>query len=79
LFDKEQCCCYPTTHQNGFNQFNADQDKHEDTEQFQQLILDVKDLPGTALLGIAAIILSLTVGYYLIRKTNEREPSPGKK
>jgi len=42
------------------------------------IILDVKDLSGTALLGIAAIILSLTFGYYLIRKTNAGEPSPGK-
>lgn len=42
------------------------------------IILDVKDLSGTALLGIAAIILSLTVGYYLIRKTNTVEPSLGK-
>lgn len=42
------------------------------------IILDVKDLSGTALLGIAAIILSLTVGYYLIRKTNAGESSPGK-
>ena len=42
------------------------------------IILDVKDLSGTALLGIAAIILSLTVGYYLIRKTNTGEPGPGK-
>lgn len=42
------------------------------------IILDVKDLSGTALLGIAAIILSLTVGYYLVRKTNTGESSPGK-
>lgn len=42
------------------------------------IILDVKDLSGTALLGIAAIILSLTVGYYLIRKTNTGENVPGK-
>ena len=42
------------------------------------IILDVKDLSGTALLGIAAIILSLTVGYYLIRKTNAGENGPGK-
>ena len=42
------------------------------------IILDVKDLSGTALLGIAAIILSLTIGYYLIRKTNTGENVPGK-
>ncbi|GFO68600.1 hypothetical protein GMLC_21790 [Geomonas limicola] len=34
------------------------------------IILDVKDLSGLALLGIAAIILALSIGYYLItRKT----------
>ena len=32
------------------------------------IILDVKDLSGLALIGIAAIILALSIGYYLIRK-----------
>jgi len=32
------------------------------------IILDVKDLSGLALLGIAAIILALSIGYYLIKK-----------
>lgn len=32
------------------------------------IILDVKDLPGLALVGIAAIILALSIGYYLIKK-----------
>ena len=36
------------------------------------IILDVKDLSGPALLGIAAIILALTIGYYLIKKKGER-------
>ena len=31
------------------------------------IILDVKDLSGEALLGIAAIILALSIGYYLIK------------
>lgn len=31
------------------------------------IILDVKDLSGSILLGIAAIILALSVGYYLIK------------
>jgi len=31
------------------------------------IILDVKDFPGTSLLGIAAIILTLSIGYYLIK------------
>jgi uncharacterized membrane protein (DUF373 family) len=32
------------------------------------IILDVKDLSGLALIGIAAIILALSIGYYLIKK-----------
>jgi len=32
------------------------------------IILDVKDLSGLALVGIAAIILALSIGYYLIRR-----------
>jgi uncharacterized membrane protein (DUF373 family) len=32
------------------------------------IILDVKELSGLALLGIAAIILALSIGYFLIRK-----------
>ena len=31
------------------------------------IILDVKELSGLALVGIAAIILALSIGYYLIR------------
>ena len=33
------------------------------------IILDVKKLESTTLLGIAAVILALSVGYYLIMKT----------
>jgi len=36
------------------------------------IILDVKDLSGLTLLGIAAIILALSIGYYLIKKKGER-------
>jgi len=32
------------------------------------IILDIKDLSGLALVGIAAIILALSIGYYLIKK-----------
>jgi len=32
------------------------------------IILDVKDLSGLVLVGIAAIILALSIGYYLIKK-----------
>lgn len=31
------------------------------------IILDLKELTGVALLGIAAIILALSIGYYLIK------------
>ena len=34
------------------------------------IILDVKELSGLALVGIAAIILALSVGYFLIRRKN---------
>jgi len=33
------------------------------------IILDVKKLSSTTVLGIAALILALSVGYYLIKKT----------
>ena len=36
------------------------------------IIMDVKDLSGSILLGIAAIIMSLSVGYYLIKKSQQR-------
>ena len=34
------------------------------------IILDVKELSGLALVGIAAIILALSIGYFLIRRKN---------
>lgn len=41
------------------------------------IILDIKDLTGQVLLGIAAIILALSIGYYLIKRrkgeTNRNE------
>jgi uncharacterized membrane protein (DUF373 family) len=37
------------------------------------IILDVKELPPLTLIGIAAIILSLSVGYYVLKKAlNEK-------
>ncbi len=36
------------------------------------IILDVKDLSGLAVVGIAAIILALSIGYYLIKKRMAR-------
>ncbi len=37
------------------------------------IILDVKDLSGLALVGIAAIILALSTGYYLIKKKRKED------
>lgn len=42
------------------------------------IILDMKELSGIALLGIAAIILALTAGYYLIRKSDQGLHDPKK-
>ena len=40
------------------------------------IILDVKELPGLSLLGIAAIILALSIGYFLMKwKAEPRERS----
>ena len=39
------------------------------------IIIDVKEYSGLALVGIAAIILALSVGYYLIKKKDPREKS----
>jgi uncharacterized membrane protein (DUF373 family) len=33
------------------------------------IILDVKEIPSLSLLGIAAIILSLSFGYFLVKRT----------
>ena len=39
------------------------------------IILDVKDLSGLTLIGIAAIIIALTGGYFLMkRSSNEKQP-----
>jgi uncharacterized membrane protein (DUF373 family) len=35
------------------------------------IILDVKDLSGLAVVGIAAIILALSIGYYLIKRKDD--------
>jgi len=35
------------------------------------VILDVKELPSHTLIGIAAIILALSVGYYLIKRNRK--------
>lgn len=41
------------------------------------IILDVKDYDGVMLLGIAAIILALCIGYYLIRSKADAGESGG--
>ena len=40
------------------------------------VILEPKELDGAGLLGIAAIILALTAGYYLVRLGRQRAPMP---
>jgi uncharacterized membrane protein (DUF373 family) len=41
------------------------------------IILDVKDLSGPILLGIAAIIMALCTGYYLVKqKSSPRDSAP---
>lgn len=42
------------------------------------IILDVKDLSGPILLGIAAIIMALCVGYYLVKQQNSLPDSAPK-
>ena len=45
------------------------------------IVLDPKELPAGTLLGIAAIILGLTAGYYLVRRSRfeKRTPESGTK
>ncbi len=40
------------------------------------IILDPKELPEGILLGIAAIVLALTLGYYLVRRSRREEGGP---
>lgn len=42
------------------------------------IILDVKSLPALTLIGVAAIILVLSVGYYILKKAlNNKSPIQG--
>ena len=43
------------------------------------VILEPKELDGTRLLGIAAIILALTAGYYFVRLGGQSASKPGDK
>jgi uncharacterized membrane protein (DUF373 family) len=38
------------------------------------IILDLKEVDGLTLFGIAAIIISLTVGYYFMKKSTDNQP-----
>lgn len=40
------------------------------------IVLDPKELPAGTLLGIAAIMLGLTVGYYLVRRSRFERTAP---
>jgi uncharacterized membrane protein (DUF373 family) len=39
------------------------------------VVLDHKQLDGTSLIGIAVIIISLSVSYYLVRLSHQRKAS----
>jgi uncharacterized membrane protein (DUF373 family) len=41
------------------------------------IILDVKELPSATLLGIAAIIITLSSGYYLFKRARLEECGRG--
>lgn len=40
------------------------------------VVLDPKEVPEGALLGIAAMVLALTVGYYLVRCSHREKANP---
>ena len=40
------------------------------------VILEPKELDGTSLLGIAAIIFALSIGYYYVRLGGRKAPMP---
>ncbi len=40
------------------------------------VVLDPKEMPGGTLLGIAAVMLALTLGYYLVRRSHRRPAVP---
>lgn len=42
------------------------------------IILDIKEVSSIALLGIAAVILSLSVGYFLVKRTFPKKDSKDK-
>ena len=41
------------------------------------VVVDPKELPAGALLGIAAIMLALSLGYYLVRRTHRESGGSG--
>ncbi len=40
------------------------------------IVLDTKELPEGILLGIAAIVFALTLGYYLVRRSSREKGNP---
>lgn len=40
------------------------------------VVLDTKELPEGTLLGIAAMVLALTLGYYLVRRSRREKDDP---
>lgn len=43
------------------------------------VVVDTKDLPEGALLGIAVVMLALTLGYYLVRRTHREDGGSGRR
>ncbi len=41
------------------------------------VVVETKDLPESALLGIAVVMLALTLGYYLVRRTHRENGRGG--
>lgn len=42
------------------------------------VVVDPKELPEGALLGIALVMLALTLGYYLVRRIHRQDGAPGR-
>jgi len=38
------------------------------------IILDLKEVDGQSLIGIACIIIALTAGYFLMKRSQSRDP-----
>ena len=46
---------------------------------YKVIILDVKQLSSLTLLGIASVVIALSVGYYLLKQSHQSDPLEIKK